>query len=294
MARPARPCLRARFAPFLAVALPLLVLPGSARAQIARPVSLLPPSIPAHLAVGKGEPSPIGAFLASAIVPGAGQYSLGAGRWVAYVGVEAWAWINWVDTRNEARGLEADYRDLAWSVARRIGTGNRLDREFEYYEAMSGYSESGSFDADPALAGIQPEEDTSTFNGDVWELARAIFYPAGSDTLAPDPQAQAAALQYYETHAIQPAFAWSWGSNRLEHQQFRALIHRSDEAARSATTLLGVILVNHVVSAVDALLSARLRDTAEPGSIAPLRLRTETLRSHRGSGRFLVVELTLP
>lgn len=267
-------------------------LPGPAAAQEAARVDLLPRSVSAPL-VRSDDPSPLGAFLASAVLPGAGQYRLGDGRWVAYAGIETWAWINWFDTRGEARDLEGSYRDLAWNVARRIGTGGRVDREFEYYEAMSAYSESGSFDADPDAAGVQPEEDTTTFNGDVWELARLIYYPAGSDTIPPSAQAQEAALEYYEANAIAPRFAWSWGSSRLEHEQFRTLIRRSDEAARSATTLLGAILVNHVVSAVDALLSARLRQSSPTGE-AGLRIRTETLRTARGSGRFLVIEVATP
>lgn len=240
---------------------------------------------------GARPPSAAGAFLASALVPGSGQYRLGAGRWVAYLGVEAWAWINWMDTRGEADALGAEYRDLAWSVARRISVGRRSDREFEYYEAMSNYVESGSYDADPALGGLQPEEDVSTFNGSVWHLARAIFYSAGGDTIPPSEQERAAALEYYERNAIEPPYAWSWGSNRLEHEHFRTLIRRSDEAARASTTILGVILVNHVVSAVDALLTARLRgDDGEP----PVRLRGQTLHGPYGPASFLVLEIPLP
>mgnify|MGYP006200225665 CR=1 FL=1 len=52
-------------------------------------------------------PSAGGSFLASALLPGAGQYRLGAGRWVAYVGVETWAWLTWADARGEANELEA-------------------------------------------------------------------------------------------------------------------------------------------------------------------------------------------
>jgi hypothetical protein len=40
---------------------------------------------------------------------------------------------------------------------------------------------------------------------------------------------------------------------------YEDLIQQSDENLRNSTTILGVILANHVVSAVDALISARLR-----------------------------------
>ncbi|HUF12257.1 MAG TPA: hypothetical protein VMN78_04085 [Longimicrobiales bacterium] len=245
---------------------------------------------PLH-SVEQSDPSVAGAFLASAVVPGAGQYRLGAGRWVAYIGVEAWAWINWVDTRTEANELGTEYRDLAWSVARRISVGDRADREFEYYEAMSNFLESGSFDADPGAPGLQPEEDGATFNGSVWALARAIFFPAGADSLPPSDQEQAAALDYYERNAIEPGYAWSWGSNRLEQEHFRTLIRRSDEAARASTTLLGVVLVNHVVSAIDAWITARLRAN---GREPPLRLRNETRNGASGPASFLVIEVPVP
>lgn len=249
------------------------------------------PVVPTAFDAAPDGPSPAGAFLASALVPGAGQYRLDAGRWVAYFGVELWAWLTYIDARSEVSDLESQYRDLAWAVARRISVGARADREFEYYEAMSSVGESGSFDADPALAGVQPEEDTATFNGKVWLLARAIFLPAGRDSIPPSVQEQEAALDYYERNAIEPAFAWSWGGNQLEHEHFRTLIRRSDEAARAGTTILGVILVNHVVSAVDALITARLRGA---GHEPPLRLRSETIGGPFGPSSYLVVEIALP
>lgn len=249
------------------------------------------PPRPAAFAAEAGSPSPAGVFLASALLPGAGQYSLGAGRWVAYLGVELWGWLTYLDARSEGAALGAEYRDLAWAVARRISVGERADREFDYYEAMSSYGESGSFDAEPARAGLQPEEDESTFNGTVWALARAIYYPAGADSVPPSAQQHEAALAYYERRAIEPAYAWSWGANQLEHEHFRTLIRRSDEAARAATTILGVILVNHVVSAVDALIAARLR---EAGQEPPLRLRNETIGGPSGPASYLVVEIRVP
>lgn len=245
---------------------------------------------PVTIETAAGVPSAGGVFLASAVIPGAGQYRLGAGRWVAYAGVEAWAWINWLDKRSETHDLERAYRDLAWFVARRIGVGPRDDPEFEYFEAMSHYDESGAWDVDPVTAGIQPEMDTLTFNGDLWQLAQQIFLPA--DTIPPTAQERAAALAYYEERAITPQLAWSWGANGLEQEQFRSLIRRSDDAARASTTFLGVILVNHVVSAVDALITARLRT---PGSkLEGLRLRGETRPTRFGPRSFLVIELATP
>lgn len=150
-------------------------------------------------------------------------------------------------------------------MARRISAGPRRDGEFEYYEAMTHFAGSGAFDVNPAVAGVQPETNGDTYNGSVWELARAIYFSAAGDTLEPTPEEMAAALDYYAEHAITAGYSWSWVGNPLEQRVFDDLIHRSDDAARGATTMLGIVLANHVVSAVDALLTARLRDDGEGG-----------------------------
>ena len=274
---------RARFAACaLAVCVGAALIDASpARAQ--RYHAFEAPAAPVLLERDANAPPAAGVFLASAVIPGAGQYRLGAGRWVAYVGVETWAWINWVDKRSEANELEQAYQDLAWEVARRISQGPRDDPQFEYYEHMAAWPASGAFDLDPATAGVQPEVDTTTYNGEQWQLAQQIFTT---------PEAQEAALEFYRQRAVAPAYAWSWGTNQLQREEFRTLIRRSDDAARSSTTFLGVILVNHLVSAVDALITARLR---EPGmKLEGLGLRTETVPTSSGLRSFLVIHLSTP
>lgn len=203
-------------------------------------------------------PQPGIAFLASALAPGAGQYLLGAGRWVPYAVVEVWAWITYLERRGDARSLGRRYRDLAWSVARRVSVGERRDSVFDYYESMSRFSASGSFDADPRVAGVQPDPDPTTYNGDVWLLARSLFFPGGI-SYPPGTTQYERALQYYRQHAIPASFAWAWGDSNLEQRVFNELIHQSDDASRTATQILGTILVNHIVSAIDALVLARLQ-----------------------------------
>lgn len=206
------------------------------------------------------------AFLASALVPGSGQYLLGADRWVPYAVVEIWSWITYFDRRGRARSLTGQYRDLARSVPRRPSVGERRDTVWEYYEAMSKFAASGSFDSDPRRDGVQPEPDVTTFNGDLWQLARSLFFPGGNAYPEGSPQ-YAQALTYYERYAIPPTFAWAWGDSFLEQRTFRELIRGSDEASRSATHLLGVILANHMVSAIDALVLGRV-EKATAGAVS--------------------------
>jgi hypothetical protein len=215
--------------------------------------------------------SPGKAFLYSAVVPGSAQFRAGADRWVAYVLVEAWSWLRFRHERSEGRELERRYKDLAWAVAR-LGTGPRVDGDWEYYEALGKYASSGGYDVDPARPGIQPETDETTYNGSVWALARAIHFPAGVDSLGEEAPEYRSALEYYRRRAAPDAFAWSWGENPEEWKRYGRLIRRSDEAYRSATRVLGVILANHLASAVDAMISAHVGDPAT--TAAPLELET--------------------
>jgi hypothetical protein len=198
------------------------------------------------------------AMAASVVVPGAGQFLLGNDRWVPYVALEIWGWISFFERRARARSLARNYRDLAWYVARRVSVGERRDTVFEYYEEMTHYAASGTWDSDPGAAGVQPELDGRTFNGDLWDLSRSLFFPGGFN-YQPGSAPYEQALAYYLRNAMPPTFTWAWGDSFLEQQSFRELIRRSDEAYRSSTQFLGLMLANHVVSAVDALVIGRLQ-----------------------------------
>lgn len=221
-----------------------------------------------HQGLASEPPPPGRAFLYSALLPGMGQRYLGQGRWIAYLGIEAWAWVQFFDERAEGNSLQSEYRDLAWSVARRVSSGVRIDGDFEYYEALTKFTESGAWDADPLRPGIQPEMDPETFNGSVWELAREIFFPGDAEGEVPeDSEAYRNAVAYYQERGVPPNFAWSWRENELTQAVYGDLIQQSDENLRNSTTMAGVILANHVVSAVDALISARLR-IQDPDAVA--------------------------
>ena len=216
------------------------------------------------------------AFVASAILPGAGQYYLKADRWVPFVAVEGWAWIKYVHDRRVASDLEKQYRDLAWNVARRIATSSRKDSVFTYYEAMGEWRESGHFDIDATTPGLQPEIDVTTFNGTQWRRAQALFGDREK------------ALAYYRANAIPDLYIWSWGSSALEQEEFRATIGRSDAAFRSGTRMLGVILANHVVSAIDALVLARVQQMVEH------RFRIGSTLEPAGSNYLWTTEIQIP
>lgn len=230
-------------------------------------------------------PGPGRAFLYSVVVPGAGQWLLDQERWPPYAAFELWGWIQLVDSRSDGKALQRRYRDLAWLVARRVSAGPRRDGDFDYYEALANFRASGAFDADPSRAGVQPERDESTFNGSVWALARALFFPAGEPEPPEDSPQYRQALEYYRSRAYTPEYAWDWGENGLEQEAYARLIRDSDELLRRATIMLGVLLGNHLVSAIDALVSARLKAARLP----PVRLQALFAPEPRTGERWLVV-----
>lgn len=231
------------------------------------PEAHLPQSIQAQI------PGPGRAFLLSALLPGLGQKVMGQDRWVAYLAGEMWAWIQFMDHRREGHSLQKRYRELAWLVARRVSSGPRVDGKFEYYEALTQFSSSGAYDADPDVLGVQPEENPETYNGSIWMLARQIFFLDDPEEPAEEDSDQFRdALRYYRSRAYTPDLAWNWGSNTLQQGEFVSLIRSSDENLRRSTTMIGVILANHLLSAVDALVSGRLGQADDPEPLIQLHL----------------------
>ena len=227
-------------------------------------------------------PGPGRAFLYSALLPGLGQRVMGQDRWILYLAGEAWAWIQFFERRREGRALQREYRELAWLVARRVSSGRRVDGDFEYYEAMTQFRSSGAYDADPGVTGVQPEQDPETFNGSIWTLARQIFFLDDPEQpVTEDSDQYEDALRYYRSRAYTQNFAWSWGSSPLQQDEFTALIRASDENLRRSTTMVGVILANHLLSAVDALVSGRLGQVERSGPRVQLQLSPGPFRQDR-------------
>ncbi len=196
--------------------------------------------------------------LSSLVVPGAGQWLQGQRRWIAYLAVEATAVLFTLERRKNGSKFRDSYRDLAWSAARGGDAIGRIDLDFTYFERMANFTTSGVFDRDPSSAGVQPETDPATYNGSVWELAQGLFL-RGAPNPAPGDVGYAQALEYYTERGYDDRFLWDWSGQEGARAEYRRFISKSDEAFRTATVLLGVAVANHVVSAVDALVSTRSR-----------------------------------
>ena len=185
-----------------------------------------------------------------------------------YLAAEVYLLSRYLQLDHEATQEARRYQDLAFDVARRAFQPMRRETIFEYYEQMERFVESGVYDADTGSA-FAPESDTRTYNGSVWLLARRTFW--ADPSVAPDPTSPQYwnAVQFYQARAVNANFLWSWREHSLEHQVFRDYMQRSDNAFRRAQSQIGLLLANHLVSAIDALISARM--SAAAGRNAELR-----------------------
>ena len=225
-------------------------------ARIEMVLDTTPPPLPGATTFREPIGRPWQRPVASLIVPGTGQLMAGQPRGVVYLAMEAWVIVR-ADTLNQQGSTqEQRYRDLAYQVARSQFTTERVDGPFEYYETMEKFVESGVFDMDPT-AGFAPETDTLTFNGSVWLLARRTYFTDPDVPPPPTDPAYTGAVRFYRDHAIPASFRWSWRDARLEQDVFRQQIHSSDRAYQQRTNYLGLLVLNHLASAVDALISLR-------------------------------------
>jgi hypothetical protein len=199
--------------------------------------------------------------VASVIVPGTGQLMAHQSRAAVYFAVELYALTRFVQLTVVSHRDADRFRDLAFQVARAAFQPTQRDTAFEYFETMQRFRQSGQFDRDPGAAFL-PEADTTTFNGSMWLLARRTYWV--DPNRPPDPRSPeyARAVTFYETHAVGTGYLWSWTGSEEQLGVFRETIRQSDNAAREAQDQLGLLLANHLVSAVDAFISSRLEHAA--------------------------------
>jgi hypothetical protein len=207
-------------------------------------------------AQGNGAPRAWSVLL-SAILPGGGQALNGSSRAFAYLAVESFAWSSFTRHSMQYRRHRDGYRDLASRVARAPFSDVRPNGDFEYYERMTHFPDAGRYDLN-AGGGLDPETDTTTYNGAVWLLARRTYWSdprVAPDTATPEWRR---AVAFYTSRAYDQLYRWSWTEAPLEYARFRSLIGESNDANRLAMVDLGVVIANHVLSTVDAYISFRL------------------------------------
>ena len=113
--------------------------------------------------------------IASLILPGTGQLMAGQDRGAIYLAVEGLLLIRFFSFQSEGRRQGDQYRDLAFTIARAPFDPVLRDTTFSYFEKMGKYVESGPFDTDEG-PGLAPPEDTQSYNGNQWALAKQTFF----------------------------------------------------------------------------------------------------------------------
>lgn len=235
-----------------------------ARAMLAAPRPATAPVVASWPRPRRDARAPWWAPVASALAPGAGQAVLGQDRWLAYAALEGMALLRFVADREEARREQRGYRQIADRVARALyTTGKPPAGGFEYYETMEKWVASGVYDAMPD-GDLQPETDTTTFNGAMWLLARETYWVRIDEPPLPESDAFRNAMAFYQRRAIRPEYRWSWRDAQLQQDLYRRTILRSNAASRRATQDLAAVLANHVLSTVDSYITVRLRRRAGP------------------------------
>ncbi len=184
----------------------------------------------------------------------------GRGHWWAFPVLELGAVAGAVDGHVGGARLRDRYRDLAWTAARAPlldPTDAREDGPWEYYERMARWTTSGRFNLSSDPSRLVPEEDPSTYNGTIWVLARQLYLP--DSEAEPDPSAPGfeQALDYYRQRAVPETMRWNWSTSPEALEPFRRMIDRSDDRFRRTSQFIGVIFLNHFISATDAWLGAR-------------------------------------
>jgi hypothetical protein len=253
---------------YLRAAVLLAAFVSAAPAQRATPSLVPPPRLDAGPGATAHPPWPppqatrarasAWSIAASAALPGAGQAVLGVDRFVPYLAFEAYSWAQYATHARASRQYRDDYRNLAARVARSAFSIVLAVGDFEYYERMENFVESGVLEM-VAGGALDPEPDTTTYNGSVWLLARRTFWRDIDSPPDTSSLEWKRAAEFYLRRAYDQPFRWSWRNAHLEYDEFRRLISRSNDANRKSLQDLGAVLANHVLSTVDAYVTVRLR-----------------------------------
>ncbi len=224
----------------------------AARDGISRPVEA------SESAVNRRGPSLATVTLASAILPGAGQALLRSVRAFIYVGIEALGWVRYSRQQNDGDRFRTRYRDLSRTVARAAFNPAGPDGDWDYYERMEKFSASGAYDRVPG-GDLDPESDPSTYNGSIWLLARQTYWRDPNTPPASSSNEFQSALGFYTKRAVPSDLQWSWVGAAEGFQQYRRSVAASNTAFKRAEQTAELIIANHILSAVDAYVSVRMR-----------------------------------
>ena len=168
-------------------------------------------------------PSPRTAFLKSALIPGWGQLESGSKSGIFFLASEALLWSTkyYYDT-------EADLKETASEkyAIKYAGIDPEGSYDDNYYYLLSRYNSSGF--------------ESGGYNSFVYLSAQSDDDPEG----------------YIEANMIQDDQSWHWKSKQHRHD-YAILRKRIIQYGDYSQTMVGVIIANHLVSAIHAALVSR-------------------------------------
>ena len=203
--------------------------------------------------------------VASAVLPGSGQAVMRQTRAAGYAALELYTWLQFAESRRDARRARGEYRRIARDIARQPCAAPCPDGDWDYYERLENpdFVGSGRFDVVPG-GELDPETTDSTYNGLIWTRARQLFFGGMASLPTTDPAYQRA-LAYYRQHAYGDAYLWSWRDRQNLLGEYRLTIKRQNSADRAVTNAMGVLIANRMLSLVDAFVTVRVRRLGPDG-----------------------------
>ncbi len=202
--------------------------------------------------------SPMLAALFSAIVPGAGEfYSKEWWRGALFLGIEAGLWSGYFIYENKGDDMDADMRAF--------GDEHWLERKYwakVYTDAVN----VGIWQGDPLVLEEAPPPGSkqiseADYNRYIKYFQQLQYSPElGYTHQLPDSKTQ----QYYEMiYKYQHQFGVGWDDgSTAEHLSpnvitYRDMRNTSNDYYQNATTMVNLVLLNHLLSAFDAAFAAK-------------------------------------
>jgi hypothetical protein len=177
---------------------------------------------------------------------------------VAYAVAEAYLLVQAFGAqRDVSRGVR-NYQNVAADGARRQFGGALPRGPWSYYEDLEKFDASGMYDVVPGGA-VEPETDTTTFNGQSWLLARQTFWTNPDVTPPVSSEQYQRALAFYRARAWGDEFRWSWRDAQFQKDVYKGTIAAANRSNQRKTNLLTVVGANHLASLIDAYITVRIR-----------------------------------
>lgn len=238
-----------------------------------RPTVQSPLSLATIRTVDSKAPAPWYGPLASLVVPGTGQALFRQQRSVAYMVAEGFLAIRAVRAYRDRNAARSQYQKLAADVARSgFGTDKPVG-PWDYYETLEKYTASGAYDL--AVGGkFTPESDMDTYNGEVWFIARRIFWASPDSAPAELSAEYQRALSRYKEIAVRDNFRWSWKDQTNVQNEYILSISEANRSKQRMVSTFGLLAVNHLASFVDGYITVRLRKYGGAGLVGAT-VRTE-------------------